>query len=97
MTNTYIISVSDIAEQSIEEAYLFYLDKNEKLAIRFLSCLDKKLKSLSTFPVRTRAQANYHYYPLNDFPYAIVYTIDSTDCIVFITDVIHTSKEHSYF
>lgn len=67
MISNYTISISDIAEQSFEDAYLFYIQKNKKVANRFLLTLDRKLKSLSTFPIRTRAQSNYHYYPLNDF------------------------------
>ena len=97
MTNSYVVSITPVAYQSIIDAFDYYSESSDRLAKDFASEVDSKIKSLSRFPYRTHLFDKFHMVPLKRFPYKLIYKIDSQLNEITIEDVLHFSKKTNFF
>jgi len=83
-----------LAKQDVSEAVQWYNSKQKGLGLRFLENIENQVsiirKSPKIFPIRYN---NIRTCVLNDFPFMIHFTINSTKTTIIIAAIFHTSLD----
>lgn len=90
---TYSISISAKASKELEESWLWYEQRKEKLGDRFIQVVRNKLVDVSKNPeIYPLKNKNYREAVLSVFPFVIVFKINQGKKLVKIDSVFHTSR-----
>src|SRR4051812_39445771 len=82
------------AQEEINESYLFYKERSEKLADRFMSAVQKLFDTLSATPdMFPKMRDDYRQTIVKKFPFVIIYEVLEHDRTVFVSHVFHTSRD----
>jgi plasmid stabilization system protein ParE len=92
---TYLISISQQAEEAIAEAAQWYEEQSAGLGTTFLNAIDKSLLYISSNPLLYGyRKKNVRGYSMRKFPYKIMYLVSGNQ--IFIISVLHSSLKRNY-
>lgn len=84
------------ALEEYREAALWYAERDQKVASRFLACVENAIERIVESPQRWRViEEDIRRCLTHVFPYAILYTIESD--YLLIVAVMHASREPGYW
>lgn len=85
------------AEEELSEAYDWYEEQLHGLGGRFYNEADHHLSLLEQDPLLfpVRYQEELRALPLKKFPFLLIYWVDTTNFIVYVLSVFHTSRNPS--
>lgn len=90
---TYSIELHPLAEQEIQDSYLWYEERAEGLGNRFISAIQKRLASISQTPdLYSKKKGSYREVIVSGYPFTIVYQVLEKEKVVFITAVFHMKR-----
>lgn len=91
---SYSILIEELAENDIDEAFLWYELQKEGLGFEFIDIINESLEKIRISPFSyQKIYKILHRFVLRRFPYNIFYYID--DDVVYITAVFHTKRNPS--
>lgn len=81
------------AEKDLQKAVLYYLEKDELLAIRFLNDFEETVNDISrweeAWPLLT---GSYRKHLMKQFPYAIFFRSEKDNILIYY--VVHCKRDH---
>jgi toxin ParE1/3/4 len=90
----YKIVVTPEAFNEIQEAYVYYKNvAGQKVARSFSSKLKSSFKSLKKNPFYEFKIKDYRSFPVNKFPYIIIFQIDETQKYIRILSIFNSSQD----
>ena len=90
----YSISIAEVAENDIREAFLWYEEQKTNLGSLFGQHVSKAVESIQGNPLKTQIRyGNTRIFLLEKFPYGIHFPVNETKKHVLIVAVFHTSKD----
>ena len=90
MTRKFNIQIEERAKLEIAETFEWYEIQKNGLGEDFLNSLDKAFKAIKKAPKGYTQIKNHRQFPLNNFPFVILYEIDHLT--IFVDAVFHTSR-----
>ena len=90
MTRKFNIQIEERAKLEIAEAFEWYEIQKNGLGEDFLNSLDNAFKAIKKAPKGYSQIKNHRQFPLNNFPFVILYEIDHLT--IFVDAVFHTSR-----
>lgn len=85
-----------LAQQEVEEAVLWFEEKQPGTFVDFLSALDRAVRLIRTYPfVAEEIEPEIRRCLFDRFPYALVYGVE--DQTIVVVAVAHTSREPQYW
>lgn len=92
---TYLISISQQAEDAIAEAAQWYEERSAGLGTIFINAIDRSLITIRANPLLYGyRKKNVRGYSMRKFPYKIMFLVSGDQ--IFIISVLHTSLKRYY-
>lgn len=90
---TYSIILSDRAEKELIDAWTWYEDRLDGLGDRFLNDVTNRLRQIETDPSKGHSHKRpYLEVSLQTFPYLIIYRVNKSKKLIFISSIFHTKR-----
>jgi plasmid stabilization system protein ParE len=89
---TYKLIVTPIAQEQLEEAFIYYRRKaSENVAKNFRKSIIKVYKTLETNPFFEIRTLNYRAIPIKNFPYLVFFELNEIEKVVKILAIFNTN------
>lgn len=91
---TYSISIAEVAENDIRQAFLWYEAQKDNLGSLFQSHITEAINSIRSNPLKTQIRYNRtRIFFLEKFPFGIHFRADEIQNTILIIAVFHTSRD----
>jgi plasmid stabilization system protein ParE len=89
---TYHFDILPKAQDELFEAWTWYEEKQVGLGKRFRQVFFSKIELILSSPLQYPVKNKFREAIINDFPYIIVYRVNSSNNIIYIISVFHMNR-----